>query len=843
MIRFFLLSSFLLLLSTALPAQSPSPQEWLGRAPGTDFQLADWPTIGGWFDRISEDLDTAQTIEVGTSTLGRPFRICVISSPENLTNLPRIQAMSQRIADPRNLSEAAAEALLEEAVPILFISCNMHSTEIAAAEMSMTLAWNLATSTAEPWASARKEVVTVIIPTMNPDGLDRVVSWYRKIVDTPYESASLPELYQLYAGHDNNRDWFALSLQETRIMTRLLYTQWFPTIYWDVHQQGSRRERLFVPPFRDPLNPNLHPVTISGIGAIGSRAMLDLTAAGYTGISSGVTYDMWWNGGNRNVPVRHNIIGLLSEAASANLASPIWIPPSSLTAPSGIETGYAPSSRFPAPWPGGWWRVGDIHRYEIALAESLLGSITREPRTWLKNSLRVARDVVRKGREEAPRGWLIPPHQKDPDALQRFIEILLAQGLEIEEATSSFEADGRPYPAGTLILHREQPFGAFLKDLFEVQRYPDGPAPYDVAGWTLPLLFGLRRVEVLEKITVTAEPVTDTKALISRHSPSPPDHLTQLLLPDNVDPIAVLEIDSTDTTRIPELFSKREAGHRLFCTSDGNWAIEVTTEEQKKQATANASAQEKQIQGLELPGSRIGIYAPWSASMDEGWLRWVLDHYQVPYRRIRNEQIRAGHLDEIIDVLVIPDVSSRTIKNGRPPGSVFPELAGGLAPEGVIAIEEFVRGGGRLVCTGRSAAFAIELFNLPLESANTATGEDRFECPGSILRAIPNQNSRWSSGLPESVPIFFSRSLAWRTSKIDSGSNPATKPIDSLLQFPSQSILLSGWAKNSHVMAGATAWATTEVENGRVHLFGFRPHYRSWPHGNFGFLMRSILQP
>ena len=226
--------------------------------------------------------------------------------------------MARRIADPRGLEEDDIPSVLAKGRPILFVACNMHSTEIAAAEMSMTLAWRLATSEGEPWATAREQVVTVIIPTMNPDGLDRVVSWYHRIVDTPYENASLPELYQLYAGHDNNRDWFALSLEETRIVTRLLYTRWFPTVYWDVHQQGSRSERLFVPPFRDPLNPNLHPVTISGIGALGSRAMLDLTSWGYTGISTGVTYDMWWNGGNRNVPVRHNIIGLLSEAASAN---------------------------------------------------------------------------------------------------------------------------------------------------------------------------------------------------------------------------------------------------------------------------------------------------------------------------------------------------------------------------------------------------------------------------------------------------------------------------------------------------------------------------------------------
>lgn len=828
--------------------QAKSPTDYMGRAPGTDFELAGWETIGGWFDQFGENTTTAMTLNVGTSTEGRPVRICVISSAENLANLDRIKEISKAVADPRDLSPAMAETLISEAVPIVFVSCNMHSTEIAAAEWSMTLAWDLGTSEAEVWKQVREEVVTVIIPTVNPDGLDRVVNWYRRIVGTPYEDAYLPELYQLYAGHDNNRDWFALSLEETRIVTRMLYKEWFPTIYWDVHQQGSLRERLFVPPFRDPLNPNLHPLTISGIGALGSRAILDMTADGFTGISSGVSYDMWWNGGNRNVPVRHNIIGILSEAASANLASPIWIDPSELVAPRGIETGYAPSNRFPAPWPGGWWRVGDIHRYESALGESLLGSVAREPETWVRNSLRVARDVVQKGRDEAPRYWLVQPGQRDANAVSRILTILDSQGVEMFVALEDFEGDGRPYPAGTLILPREQPYGSFLKDLFEVQRYPDGPAPYDVAGWTLPLLFGIERVEILEAMEVAMEKPADLQSLTAALSMAEMHEEKSVMMKDLGTEATWFKgtlLDLRGTGWVRKMLASWNQGRRLFINGDH---LEIFVQdsngpvENPEPESGNPQITHKfRSEDIHTAPPRVGVYAPYVASKDEGWLRWVLDHYEIPFKRIRNEQIRAGRLEEFVDVLIIPDISERVIRDGRKPGSVFAELAGGLSPEGVIHLESFVQRGGRLICCGRSADFAIDQFDLPLIEATRGTEDlPALSCPGSILRTIPVTKGvgSWTRSLPDMIPIFHSGSRAWRVSDSPEDHQPS---VLSLLEYPRREILLSGYAKNTETIAGASTWVTSRVGEGRIHLFGFRPHYRSWPHGNFELLMRAIF--
>ena len=240
--------------------------------------------------------------------------------------------------------------------------------------------------------------MVVLFPTLNPDGLDEVVHWYRRTVGTEYE-AWLLRLYQLYTGHDNNRDWFMLTQQETKLVTRELYQRWFPQVYWDVHQQGGTRERFFVPPFRDPLNPNLDPAIITGIDALGSRALHDLTAAGFTGVSTGVSYDMWWNGGNRNVPVRHNVIGLLTEAASADLATPTFLQRRDPQARAASGPTRPPTaSPIPGPAAGGASATSSSTSSPSARACSAASGASRPSggaTSWRPRSARSTRDAAR----------------------------------------------------------------------------------------------------------------------------------------------------------------------------------------------------------------------------------------------------------------------------------------------------------------------------------------------------------------------------------------------------------------------------------------------------------------
>lgn len=789
-------------------AEVTSPTEFLGRPLGADFALADWSEVRGYYEQLAAQSPCVRLERIGTTSEGRDFLLATVTSAANQAQLETIRADCARIADPRGLTEAERARLPAEGKVVVFLSLAMHSTETAAPQFGMELAWLLATSDEEPWKTARDRLVVGILPCTNPDGLDHVVSWYRDTVGTPYENSGMLKLYQLYAGHDNNRDWFMLSQPETRLVSELLYSRWHPQVYWDVHQQGQTGERMFVPPFRDPLNPNLDPAIIAGINALGTRAQLDMVAEGKTGVATGVTFDMWWNGGNRNVPVRHNMIGLLTEAASVNIASPIFLERARLKGPAGGE--YVPQNAFPAPWPGGWWRLRDIIDYELAFARSLFSSLAREPATWIGNAIAAAERSIAAGRDEAPVAWILPADNRDRGALRRLVDVLLATGVELHLADADFIADDRTWPAGSIVIRREQPYGNHVKDLFDVQRYPAGDRPYDVAGWSLPHLLGVRRVEVMSPLNAELRAVDSVAAAMAA-------------LPTRAG--AGLDLQDSDTWRT--LF--RWVGTP---TDDDGWSF-VTADDELRAVQGVAD----QPGGTPVARPRIGLYSPWSGNMDEGWMRYVFDTFEVPYLGVTNEMIRADALRDFLDVLVIAGGSSRQLDQGREEGSIPPRYAGGLAPEGAIAIERFVRDGGHLLAVDDACAFAIDLFQLPVVDVTSAEG---FACPGSVLRATaaPHPCAR---GLPDSIAVFFSGSAAFEVpAKID---NPHQASVATVLSYAASRTLISGYIARPEVIAGKAAWLRIGLGRGTIDLFGFRPQYRSWSQAAFQLLFRALLLP
>ena len=316
--------AIVVLLPAGLKAQAgapKSPQDFLGFRVGEDYKLADWQQIVTYFTELDKASDRIKTEVVGQTTLKKPFVAVTITSPENQAKLDQYQDVTRRLGDPRGLSPGDAERLIAEGKSVIAITCSVHATEVAAAQMSMELAYNLATSNSEEVRTILNNTILLLVPSLNPDGLDIVVNWYKKNVNTPFEGAPVPELYHPYAGHDNNRDWYMFTQAETRAVIDGVYKRWHPQVLYDVHQMGNTGARLFVPPFMDPYEPNIDPILIQGAAFIGQAMMNRLIGEGKTGIATNAIYDAW-------TPARayqhyHGAVRILSEAASVRYASPI----------------------------------------------------------------------------------------------------------------------------------------------------------------------------------------------------------------------------------------------------------------------------------------------------------------------------------------------------------------------------------------------------------------------------------------------------------------------------------------------------------------------------------------
>jgi hypothetical protein len=376
-------------MTSSIAAQVPSPKSVLGFQPTDDRTIADWQQITGYFNRLDAASDRISVKEIGKTTLGKPMIVAFISTPENLKNLESYRQMSQKLADPRQVkSQAELESLIKNGKTIVSISCSIHSTEIVASQMSMNLAYELVTANDDETKEILDNTILLLIPSSNPDGINIVANWYRKNLGTKSEGTSPPELYHHYAGHDNNRDWFMLNLRETQNITKLFWQEWFPQVVYDVHQMGQNGARFVIPPFFDPPNPRIPPLILREVGLVGYKMAADLQAANIGGVATNTTFDTWWHGGFRSAPYYHNSIGILSEAASANLMSPVVITRDKLVKSGrarGLNSPLETATNHPDIWEGGTWRPIDIAQIEMTASRALLQLAAKFRPRYLRN--------------------------------------------------------------------------------------------------------------------------------------------------------------------------------------------------------------------------------------------------------------------------------------------------------------------------------------------------------------------------------------------------------------------------------------------------------------------------
>lgn len=775
----------ILLFSLSLVAQVPSPKSVLGFQPTDDKTIADWQQITDYFAQLDKASSRVTVREIGKTTLGKPLIVAFISSSDNIKNLEKLRKINQKLADPRMISNSGElENLIKNGKTIVSISCSIHSTEIVASQMSMNLAYELATANDDETKEILNNTVLLLIPSSNPDGVQIVADWYRKTLGTKSEGTSPPELYHHYAGHDNNRDWFMLNLKETQAITKLFWQEWFPEIVYDVHQQGQNSSRFIIPPFFDPPNPRVAPSILREVGLIGYKMAADLQAKNISGVATNSTYDTWWHGGFRSAPYFHNSIGILSEAASANLMSPVTITQDDLKrnrSVRGLSSLMEIATNYPDAWKGGVWRPADIAEIEVTASRALLSLAAKYRSRYIRNFYELGKANL-KADADVPQAYVVMAGQPNAESVSRFLEILAWQGIEVYQMTNelwvkhSKTEDFHEIPLNSFLIFSNQPQKNNVLSLFEKQVYPhrllpngEAEVPYDVAGWTLPLQMGVETYEVwdireLDKFRRTLKKVENTNQARA---------------------VLNLKPNSIPFDKVPNPLKTNP---------------------------------------------KIGLYKPFTSSMDEGWTRLVFDNHQIPFKSVSNEDFRQNRLD--YDVIVLAADNENTVVRGLSAERYPSEFAGGIGDNGVENLKEFVENGGKLVCFDDSCELAIKRFGLPIRNVLSGPKRSEFYNPGSVVKLTVDTRQLIAKGMREEVPAYFTSSSAFEIA--------ADARVNVIARYAEKEALMSGWMLGEKFINGKAALVEMAYGKGKIVIFAFRPQHRGQTWGTFPFIFNSL---
>ena len=840
------------LCTTVAPAhaQVPTPSSVIGYAVGTDFKLIDYDQSIAYFQALAKSSDYIRLVDVGKTSTGHPWTLAIISSPANLAKLDDYRAIARRIAHPDGLTDDGARKLSRDGKPFVDISGGLHASEIAGSQHTIQLAYDLISKKDDPKIKAILDnTILLLWPSINPDGQNIVSHWYRENVNTPYEVAPLHELYQKYIGHDNNRDAYMLNVPESRVVARV-WRDWEPSIIYVQHQTAPFPTRIWLPPFAEPVAPRVPPLMAREVNTIGMTIAQSLETNGQPGATHmGTGFDAWYPGYIDYMPMLQNIPSFWTETALYSYATPHFYTINDF--PRDMRD-LRPQSLYSSPWPGGWWRIKDAIDYMETASIAVLDYASKYHEEILWNRYQAGRNTIANYRKNPPYAYVIPKAQRDPGAAAEMLRRLAFNGVRVSELSKDAVIDGTSYPRGTWVIPMDQEFSELVRQLFDVQEYPDlrespdGPPeqPYDAAGWTLPYQMDVHVIEARTPLT------SENRATLKLVSGKQADWHNATDTPFATDSIAAgitplasritgtgsdLALDPAENNSF-KLINRALAAGGAVRLAEGRyvvsgiatpkltgWADELSLH--AKWTTAGAGASVK---------PRIGLYKPYTASMDEGWTEWLLDSYEFNYKTVTNNEIRDGALGSKFDVIVITSERARNITDGFTKGTVPPRYEGGLGDAGARALDEFVRNGGTLVCLNSSTDYAINALHLPVKNVLDTLSRKSYFASGSILEVITDPNHPVMAGMPDRAKVFVDGSPAFST--LDGFEGTVLAKYQK-----SGSPRLSGYLLGERYLQSRAAAVDVRHERGHVILIGFRPQWRGQPFGTFRVVFNSVL--
>jgi hypothetical protein len=846
----------------------PTPEQFFGHAVGADKKLVRWDKQIEYLQAVAKTSNRVLYQEVGKTTNNNPFVLITISSPANLKNIEHYKQINRRLFDPRTItSEKEAQDLIQEARIFVLATCSIHSTEIGANQMTPEAVYRLATEKTPEIQSILDNVVFLLVPCLNPDGQIMVIDWYNKTLGTPYENAPMPELYHPYVGHDNNRDAYMFTQKETQLIGKILYKDWLPEVWLDEHQMGSNGARIFIMPAMDPINPNVDPLIYRNTGLLGYSQGAALEKAGKEGILSSDQYTYFWEGAMAWEGWWHNMLGLLTEVASVNLATPI----DQMMATPGEAATAAPAqggrgggrgaggplpaprdvqfrSNYPRPWLGGHWTLRDIVDYDEIATFGLLQTSANLRTQFLDGLYVVGKRQIEMGKSGNPYAIVVRRDQSDRPTVVKLLQTLALGGVEIHQAQASFVADGVSYPAGTYVILMAQPFRPYAKDMLEAQVYPlisPAPgvpprAPYDVAGWSLGMQMGVDTVFVkqafnanlkkLDPIELPAGQISGQgQAFLFSHEPNNSLVAVNRLLKGGYEVGWLKASANIGGKDYPAGTILAHGGTGLPSFMAGlvkTLGIDAVAAEEPH---APASI-------LHIRSPRTALYQPWGGNMDEGWTRWLLEQNDFPFATVHPQDLRGGNLAAKFDVIIFPDMGSGQIISGQTGQNVPEEYKGGIEDSGLNGLRAFIEGGGTVITLGQSSTLLIDRFGAPFKDALRGVSRDKFFCPGSVVHVLVESTNPIAYGMKADTNSYFTNSMV-----LDPVPSSTPMDVSVVARYPKDNILKSGWLQGESFIADRIAIAEVKLGKGRMVLMPLKVQQRAQPYATFKLLFNAIL--
>jgi len=855
-----------------LVAQSgsiPTPASVLGFEPGTDYKLATYDQVVSYLQKVDAASDRVTVLQAGRTSQGRPFHFALISSKDNLAKVDRYGEIARRLAHPAGLTDEDARKLARDGRAFVHIDGGLHANEIAGPQSMPLLLYNLLTRKDATSEAIFDNVIFMLWPTINPDGMQLVTDWFMSHLDPANPRAQqppLPALYQEYVGHDNNRDAYMLNMIESRVMEHAWRT-WEPNIIYVLHQAPPNPYRIWLPPFAEPIATHAPPIPSAQVNMIGMAIAQGLAERRQPGaVHMLSTYDAWYPGYIDYAGMFKNVPSFWTETAGAS-AIPSVV--------NTLETQRTPKALYVDPFPGGEWNLRKAVEYDETAARSVLEYAAKYRESLLYGRYQSGRDQIALGRKQAPYAYVIPQDQSDPVAPVELLRRLAFSGVRVSKLKTPAALDGTTYPAGTWVIPTDQEFIALAREVLDVQKYPDvrgsdgvADPPYDAAGWTLPLQMGVTVTAIATPLPDDVRsrlelvgPLVDVKAKPAPYNMATSDDVATF------DSVPALGFDSSPAAAgiVPLAGKITGSGSSLalspaqnntfkalnrvwkagldvhFTATDrgGRYVITGLSEKDQDELVRTFALSAERISSAAEPVKkpRIGVLnAP--TSMDEGWTRWVLDMYGFAYQRITPDEIQAGNLRGRIDVLLVANESQVTggRGGGRGLGAPAPPAGADAGDLRARAIEEFVAGGGTLVCFGRASTSAIDTLKLPVRNATTGLRPSEFSAGGggSILQVTTDPSHRVMAGMPAKAAIFYSDSPVFETLPGFEGTVLARYQ-------ETGSPLLSGYLLGEKHLHGKAAALDVKHGNGHVVLLGFRPQWRGQPFGTFKIIFNALL--